>query len=375
MNLTPPESSDSRWQYAGENLKRLKTSGVYYAFMKRRGKQISRSLSTTDKPLAKRRLAEILRELERLAPDEDANLTFKQVAKLWADATRHTLKPAADDRRERAVAAVAPFLSGKSIKHLTTRDCEAWVTGREKKDGGKISSQTFNHELNAMRAVFAYALEHGMILRNPAASIKRRRIVSKPTNVPTREQFQTALAAIRAEPHERGGADLMELLAYSGMRLREATALCWRDVDFSAALFTVTGGERGTKNYEHRTVPISAEMEALLKRIKQSRKTAPDETIAQVASADRSMETTCRKLGLPHFHHHSLRHYFATCAIESGVDIPTVARWMGHKDGGALLMKRYSHLRLSHSKEQMKRVSFGLPQSPETSPTPASVTP
>jgi hypothetical protein len=43
------------------------------------------------------------------------------------------------------------------------------------------------------------------------------------------------------------------------------------------------------------------------------------------------------------------------------VDIPTVARWLGHKDGGALLMKTYSHLQQAHSLEQMKRVSFGTP--------------
>jgi len=34
-----------------------------------------------------------------------------------------------------------------------------------------------------------------------------------------------------------------------------------------------------------------------------------------------------------------LRHLFATRCIESGVDIPTVSRWLGHKDGGALAMK------------------------------------
>jgi integrase len=39
--------------------------------------------------------------------------------------------------------------------------------------------------------------------------------------------------------------------------------------------------------------------------------------------------------------HHELRHLFATRCIESGVDIPTVSRWLGHKDGGALAMKVY----------------------------------
>jgi len=34
--------------------------------------------------------------------------------------------------------------------------------------------------------------------------------------------------------------------------------------------------------------------------------------------------------------HHDLRHLFATTCIEAGVDIPTVSRWLGHQDGGAL---------------------------------------
>jgi len=35
---------------------------------------------------------------------------------------------------------------------------------------------------------------------------------------------------------------------------------------------------------------------------------------------------------------------FAISCIESGVDIPTVSRWPGHKDGGALATKVYGAL-------------------------------
>jgi hypothetical protein len=40
------------------------------------------------------------------------------------------------------------------------------------------------------------------------------------------------------------------------------------------------------------------------------------------------------------------------------VDIPTVSRWLGHKDGGALAMKTYGHLRREHSVAQAQRVTF-----------------
>jgi hypothetical protein len=40
------------------------------------------------------------------------------------------------------------------------------------------------------------------------------------------------------------------------------------------------------------------------------------------------------------------------------VDVPTVAKWLGHKDGGALAMRTYGHLRNEHSIAAASKVSF-----------------
>jgi integrase len=71
------------------------------------------------------------------------------------------------------------------------------------------------------------------------------------------------------------------------------------------------------------------------------------------------MDRAAKKIGIARLTHHDLRHLFATRCIESGVDIPTVSRWLGHKDGGALAMKVYGHLRDSHSAEMALKVRFG----------------
>ncbi len=60
--------------------------------------------------------------------------------------------------------------------------------------------------------------------------------------------------------------------------------------------------------------------------------------------------------------HHDLRHLFATRCIGAGVDIPTVSRWLGHKDGGALAMKVYGHFRDQHSVAMAQKVTFSKPQ-------------
>jgi integrase len=53
---------------------------------------------------------------------------------------------------------------------------------------------------------------------------------------------------------------------------------------------------------------------------------------------------------------HCFRHLFATRCLECGVDVPTVARWLGHQDRGMTLLKTYSHLVDEHSRQMAGRV-------------------
>jgi integrase len=108
-------------------------------------------------------------------------------------------------------------------------------------------------------------------------------------------------------------------------------------------------------------------LRALLLRLRDERSPAPSDAISQIDSAKRCLATACRRLGYPHFTHHDFRHFFATTCIESGVDIPTVSRWLGHKDGGALAMRVYGHLRQEHSFSMVKRVTFSV-QRPDVAP-------
>ena len=83
-----------------------------------------------------------------------------------------------------------------------------------------------------------------------------------------------------------------------------------------------------------------------------------DTKIFRVSECQKALDRACKKVGADRITPHDLRHLFATRCIESGVDIPTVSRWLGHKDGGALAMKTYGHLRREHSIAQAQRVTF-----------------
>lgn len=366
MEIQPLEEAKSAarkvvFHRVAENLYRLESSGGYYALLKRGDKQFRRSLKTKDRKLADRRLAELRSLVGNLKISDDARLSFDDMAKRWMDTTRHTLKQSSITRRWTCIKNLSPFFRGVNVRNIQPQHCERWLTER----GGTIAAQTLAHELNAMRGIFDYAVQLGLMLQNPAKAIKRRKIVQTRIVVPTREQFRELIAMIRqsdgrtdSKIKSKPGADFVELLAYSGCRLHEAASLRWRDIDFEKNAVTVTGGERRTKNNEVRIVPMTEALRMLLEKLRYERHPQPNDFVSLIHSAKRCLNTACRRLSFVQFTHHDFRHFYATTCIESGVDIPTLSRWLGHKDGGALAMRVYGHLRQDHSALMARRVAF-----------------
>jgi integrase len=138
---------------------------------------------------------------------------------------------------------------------------------------------------------------------------------------------------------------LAEGFAFTGCRKGEASEIEWRDFDFDAnfdASELVVRGDAttGTKNWELRRVPLIPDARALFQRMRSERSDELlDAKVFRVRECQKSLDRACKKVGADRLTHHDLRHLFATRCIESSVDIPTVSRWLGHKDGGALAMK------------------------------------
>ena len=104
---------------------------------------------------------------------------------------------------------------------------------------------------------------------------------------------------------------------------------------------------------------------------------SPEAPVMVLDGCRRSLNSGCKRVGFSALTHHSLRHFFASVCIESGVDIQTVSRWLGHSDGGALAMRVYGHLRREHSAAMAQRVTFGtatpLPQPEAVKLLPAGI--
>lgn len=330
-----------------ECLYRNPTSGTYFALVKRKGKQIRKSLRTTDRKQAERRLAEFRKQAAGLtASPEERRTPFSALAQRWLKIHNVHLKPSSADRNVRCVKELDKTFGKLAVSEITTRHCEDWMASR----GTGIAASTFNKDAIVLRAILDYAQRDGLILDNPARVVKRRKVVDKEIVIPTREEYAKLLEEIaKLDERARDSAKLVQLLALSGMRLGEAIRIVWREVDFEKGQFTVSGGEVGTKNGETRIVPLFPRLRRFLEEIRPEGNEIGQERIVGIDSTKSAIQSACVAGGLPRFTHHSLRHFFVSNAIEVGVDFKTIAAWIGHKDGGILVAKRYGHLRTTHS--------------------------
>jgi len=349
-----PESPQLR--KVAECLYRHESSGIYYALVKRSGKQYRRSLKTKDRKLAERSLADFRQKVGHLSHSAKASqISFSDLSRRWLETLKPRLKAKSHARREVSLKQICQYLGNHTLRSLNSRTCEEWASKR----GPGVSASTYNNERDTIIAVLTYAKREGLILENPGSVLPRRKLPKTQIIIPTKDQFRLLIQTLRgSDSRSIEATNLVELLAYSGMRLAEATALRWEDVRFDLMRFVVTGGESGTKNHEVREVPLFPALEAFLQRLHDVQKPSTEDLVIRISNAKTAMASACRKASLPDFTHHSLRHYFVSNAIEAGIDFKTIANWVGHKDGGLLVAKTYGHLRDSHSAEMAKRMTF-----------------
>lgn len=316
-------------------------TGIFYALVKRKGRQTRRSLRTRERGVADAELASLRGKLSAGLPI--ARMTFLDAGLLWLDSIKNRLKARSHRRYRQCVEYVGAQLGSSPVDSL---DFTAFVDSRE-----GVAASTYNKDLMVIRCVMRFCVRRQWATTMP--DLKPRRARSKRPDVPTREQLAAIVAHIRQQDsRSQPSGDMVELMAASGMRMHEAAELRWADVDTARGVFRVTGGDYGTKNGEARVVPLFPQLAELLARLPRR-----GDRVLSVKNPRKPFLSACRALGLPGFSRHALRHYFITHALELGVPAPVVASWVGHKDRGVLIMKTYSHVRDEASQMFARRMA------------------
>ena len=159
------------------------------------------------------------------------------------------------------------------------------------------------------------------------------------------------------------------LCLYSGLRIGELIALQWSDIDFMKGILTVSKSCHDGKDgliidepktaTSRRVIPLPKQLLPLFKGIKKKSNSpfvvSANEKPVSVRSYQRSFELLLKKLKISHKGFHSLRHTFATRALECGMDVKTLSEILGHKNS-TVTLNRYAHSLMEHKADMMNRL-------------------
>jgi integrase len=364
------------------NLVRNGQSGMYYARVKVGGKEKWKSLKTTVPSVAKLKLGDFekLVKAQAMVAGSEETIPKGREATVgrFIDVLRERVKgsklaTSSKTRTDTAIKALEktwPDLRRRDVRKVTPTDCQSWAakalqvgTGfvapnaKTKRTG--MSASAYNKCLDVLRSVFEIARKAGFAYSNSAAELEKQKIPKKHFELPTPQQFHEIVKAIATAGARQSEdcADMARLLAFSGVRLAEGVALSWAHVDFDKGQLTVPGTKSETS---HRIVPLFPALKTFLSELTNRRGAESlDTPILRIGECKGALTSACAAIRVKRLTHHDLRHLFATRCIESGVDIPTISRWLGHSDGGALAMRTYGHLSQEHSQRQAAKVDFG----------------
>lgn len=236
-----------------------------------------------------------------------------------------------------------------------------------KKTGKGLSANSVNAVISVIQSSLKTAHLLGLTREYTADKLKRPKLKEKPVECFTlAEQKQIEQAILNGKKDKLYG---IILCLYSGLRIGELIALQWSDIDLTKGILTISkschDGKDGLIIDEPKTatsrriIPLPKQLLPILRSVKK-RSDSPSVVSANgstvsVRSYQRSFELLLKKLKIPHKGFHSLRHTFATRALECGMDVKTLSEILGHKNP-TITLNRYAHSLMEHKTDMMNKL-------------------
>ncbi len=262
---------------------------------------------------------------------------------------------------------ISPKLGEYELCDLTSEVLQTFVVEL----CSKLSANSVNGTITVLQKSLKTALALGITDKCYVDGIRRPKSQEKKVECFTfAEQRKIEQYAMRAKKPKLFG---IVLCLYTGLRIGELLALEWTDVDLTKGLLFANkschyGKDRAGTYSRIVESPKTAQSErviplpkALLPYLKTLKKQGGDYVVSNngkpisTRSYQNSFSNILEKLHIPHRGFHSLRHTFATRALESGMDVKTLSEILGHKNP-TVTLHRYCHSLIEHKMAMMNKL-------------------
>ena len=361
--MSKTHSRTGEFRKTGENLYRYSSNGIYYAVFRDKSKLKWKSLKTTDRALAKRRLTEVVDQARRIDPTA-SKMSLSKLLELYETQIKGLKNKTYKTRGSIQKIFKATWTHGLEIqvRDVNQAQLEGWLTQHRK----RLRKSSLNEYIRFVRQLFAIAVKSKVITDSPCAPIKQEKRETPIRDTPDWNQFHAIVQEIRAQPFNAdaaNSADLVEFMGLAGVGIAEADNLTWDHFNFETNQIKLYR-KKTDPGY---TIPIFPQLRPLLDRLKAKGQIKSGQETFLIRDPRRALKTATVRLHFLPYSSRALRRCFITRCIELGIDFKTISAWQGHNDGGVLIAKTYSHLRSEHSDNMAKKLVESA--SPNPNPT------
>jgi integrase len=261
----------------------------------------------------------------------------------------------------------------KAVQEVTVQTCREFMATRAKAKGIRgagLAYKTLKTERGTLAPAWSQAFQDGRVASNPW---ERAPVPGKPRaeRPPFWTEAEVAKLAAACVPWL---GDVVVVGAYSGLRITSLLGLEWRDVSFDAGTIHVRAG--ASKTGVAYDAPMLSKARDVLERrrfVAHGILVFPGPKRGKEVPSNRTYQAIKRAVkrsGVPDrgTYNHSLRHSFATWAVNRGVPLSIVARWMGHTS--TQQTERYAHADPSETARWAERFETGLDGGGHSPPDP-----
>jgi len=256
-------------------------------------------------------------------------------------------------------------------------DCKR-ANGRKDGTGG-LSYNSVRLMRNVLNQSMKLAVNDGLIERNPCEGLVLPKRERREVTFFNEEQICRLLEALKDEPL----CPIIHFDAMYGLRRSELLGLQWDCVDFDARQFTVrrtivqnktiTEKEKTKNASSRRTLPLTPEILAMLKRIRKQE--AENRRLFGSAYVENQLifkwpngepyqpqyitvkfPKLLKQYGFPHIRFHDLRHSCASMLIANGFNLKDIQDWLGHANI-SMTADIYGHLDMTRKRSMADSIA------------------
>lgn len=281
---------------------------------------------------------------------------------------------------------IVPYVGGVKVESLTAAIVATLVdtlrTGTTAKGRTGLSARSSQLTIGVLKAACSWAVENGLLGRNPTAGVRRPRSQSPTMRAWTKHQARAFLVSVSDDRLAFAWA----LLLTRGLRRGELCGLKWDAIDLDSATMRITHTRvtvegQSTDSFPktsagRRSIPLDDALVPLLRAHKARQAT---ERLATGEAYEGSgylladelgrpyhpdsisgwFDFRVKASGLPRIRLHDTRHTAASLMLQDGVPVKVVSEILGHAST-AITLSTYAHVMPGMAEEAGAALSASL---------------